>query len=345
MAIIFDGYQLAASKERRLQQKVLALKAGSVYPKIAAIFFSEDRASQFYTDLKQAAAARIGIAYQAYRFSFSSPTEEVQEKIKALSNDSSVTGIIIQKPWTEKWLEEKRAVNPDKVWTAEDFHQWWKSLVKLIAVKSSHGINKDVDGLHPETLAAIKAGIWRQERMVLPATARAVLAILKFYQENYEADYCYCRQQVLIVGKSDLLGRPLYWQINNEMTGNYLSATCQIAEKNHPSERRSDLPENSPINPRAPYVKLVGKSGFNQLIEQENSLKDFSLIITATGQRNLIEANMLSEEVILIDVGEPQNDLAVDCQSKAKFITPVPGGVGPMTVVSLLANAVDLLKI
>lgn len=69
------------------------------------------------------------------------------------------------------------------------------------------------------------------------------------------------------------------------------------------------------------------------------------MIISATGQKNLINGDLIASHSILIDVGEPQGDIDLSsCLNKADFITPVPNGVGPMTVISLMANALDLLK-
>jgi 5,10-methylene-tetrahydrofolate dehydrogenase/methenyl tetrahydrofolate cyclohydrolase len=90
-----------------------------------------------------------------------------------------------------------------------------------------------VDGLTPATLEAIKAGIWMQERMVLPATVRAVLAILKDYQMNFDINFSYLNEKVLIIGQSDLLGKPLYWHLKNLMktdakVPNRFGQTCQI---------------------------------------------------------------------------------------------------------------------
>ena len=54
---------------------------------------------------------------------------------------------------------------------------------------------------------------------------------------------------------------------------------------------------------------------------------------------------MIADHSVLIDVGEPFGDIDLPtCLNKADLITPVPNGVGPMTVVSLMANALDLLK-
>jgi 5,10-methylene-tetrahydrofolate dehydrogenase/methenyl tetrahydrofolate cyclohydrolase len=108
---------------------------------------------------------------------------------------------------------------------------------------------------------------------------------------------------------------------------------CQIAvSKSQENKKRCE-------------VELVGKKELNKIIEQEKSLSKFRLIISATGQKNLITGDLIAQHSLIIDVGEPQGDIDLpSCLNKADFITPVPNGVGPMTVVSLMANALDLLK-
>jgi len=336
MTIIFNGEQLAQQKAVGLKKKVAIYQAKGIHPKIAAIFFQEDQASAMYTTKKSQMANELGIAYQVKSFSFLSNLQEIQLYIRSLNADSSVTGIIIQKPWTSKWLE---VVGKGKNDSTADFNAWWQALVSQIATKKSHGINKDVDGLTKETLNAIKEGTWMEEQMVLPATVRAVLSILKDYRLHIDPTFSYLSEKVLIIGQSDLLGRPLYWHIKNLMQKGIVipqnfGEACQIAAANmQTSDKKCE-------------VKLVGKKGLDKLIEQKKSLSEFRVIISATGQKNLISGALIAPHSVLIDVGEPQGDIdLVSCLNKADFITPVPNGVGPMTVISLMANALDLLKI
>lgn len=327
--MIFNGEQLAKQKALKLKTKVAAYREKGIHPKIAAIFFREDASSVLYTSLKKETAENLGIGYQAKAFSFTTPIAEIQEYLESLNTDSSITGIIIQKPWTKKWLESV----PNG-----DFAKWWLSLVSRIATKKSHGVNKDVDGLTPETLEAIKQGTWMQDQMVLPATARAVLSILKDYRANVDPEFSYLTEKVLIIGQSDLLGRPLFWHMQNLMqkgatVPQNFGEACQLS-----------VAEAQIFNKKC-EVKLVGKQGLAELIEQKKSLSDFRVIISATGQKNLINGDLIAPHSILIDVGEPQGDIDLpSCLNKADFITPVPNGVGPMTVISLMANALDLLK-
>lgn len=333
MTMIFNGEKLAKQKALKLKSKASVYRAKGIQAKIAAIFFKEDAASALYTSLKKQTAEQLGIGYQAKAFSFATPIKEIQDYLDILNQDSTITGIIIQKPWTKKWLE---AV-PNG-----DFAKWWFGLVSHIATKKTHGINKDVDGLAPATLEAIKRGTWMQEQMVLPATARAVLSILKDYRANVDQDFSYLTENVLIIGQSDLLGKPLYWHIKNMMqTGSTVPGefgeACRISV--------ADAHTHNVISGKKCEVKLVGKKGFDEIIEQKGSLSDFRVIVSATGQKNLIDGSMIAAHSLLIDVGEPQGDIDLpSCLNKADFITPVPNGVGPMTVISLMANALDLLK-
>ncbi len=67
-------------------------------------------------------------------------------------------------------------------------------------------------------------------------------------------------------------------------------------------------------------------------------IRDADVIISATGQEGLILPDMVSDGAICIDVGYPQGDFVSEVNSKSSFFTPVPGGVGPVTVACLFEN-------
>ena len=110
------------------------------------------------------------------------------------------------------------------------------------------------------------------------------------------------QKKILVIGKSGILGLPLtqYWRNLGYEVENW------------------------------------GRKEF-----ERERLRDFALIVSATGRPNLILGDNLQSDVILIDVGEPKGDCEwLSCVKKASFITPVPGGIGPLTVAMLLENAV-----
>lgn len=164
--------------------------------------------------------------------------------------------------------------------------------------------NQDADGLAPATLVAIKENRWREQGLALPATARAILSILD------EAPFRF-GMKVAIAGRSAIVGLPVYYELRN----------------------------------RGVEAEIFGRAALAERRQSSTQLQDFDVIISATGQPSLISGDMLKEGVIAIDVGEPKPDLDFSSvQAKASFITPVPGGVGPVTVVSLLQNVLDLIK-
>lgn len=73
-----------------------------------------------------------------------------------------------------------------------------------------------------------------------------------------------------------------------------------------------------------------------------NNLKDFDVIISATGVSDLIKAEMVADRFVGIDLGYPKADFSKEAVEKAMLITPVPGGVGPMTVVALYENLAEV---
>ncbi len=182
----------------------------------------------------------------------------------------------------------------------EDYSKWWSSLVGAIDLK------KDVDGLHPQTLESVKNGTWQIEGKVLPATCQAVLEILESCKQQLPGSFS-LKSKIIINGKSDLLGTPLTYVLKN----------------------------------KGYSVELLGHQDFKLRLESQQQLRDADILITATGQASLITGELVKPGVVAIDVGEPKGDLDQSTVlPNSVFFTPVPGGVGPMTVVSLLANAV-----
>lgn len=161
---------------------------------------------------------------------------------------------------------------------------------------------KDVDGLHPQTLEAIQDGSWQEKKKVMPATAKAVLSILESSNLLHQAKY-------LVIGKSEILGLPLAYELKNQGF----------------------------------EVEVMGKKDLDARMNDHRQLKDGDVVISATGQHNLITGQMIKNGAALIDVGEPRPDVdRHSVEGIAAFLTPVPGGVGPVTVVSLLENALHL---
>lgn len=288
---VFNGYQFAETRELQLKREVEQLET-SRPPKVAAILFQEDQGSQLYTRLKKETAERVGIEYEVHTFSMRDSVTEVQDLVSDLNLNPEITGIIIQKPWRKSWL----GITGQDI---ESFAQWWGSMTKTIAV------SKDVDGLHPDTLQAIKENRWAAEGKVLPATCKAVLEILD--AENLISP----DKKAVILGKSDILGLPLHYELQN----------------------------------RGLITDMIGSKELEQRRESGVLLTDADIVVSATGRYQLITGDLLKQGVVVVDVGEPRPDIEFNSVTdKAGFLTPVPGGVGPVTVICLLENTIQLFK-
>lgn len=104
------------------------------------------------------------------------------------------------------------------------------------------------------------------------------------------------------------------------------------------------------VAPPAKTICVIGEKGMvgSALIKEIKKtklrlIKDFSnadILVSATGKPGLVTAGMVKEGAAVIDVGSPKGDVSPSVFKKAGFITPVPGGVGPVTISSLLENLI-----
>ncbi|MCQ2177206.1 MAG: bifunctional 5,10-methylenetetrahydrofolate dehydrogenase/5,10-methenyltetrahydrofolate cyclohydrolase [Bacteroidales bacterium] len=168
---------------------------------------------------------------------------------------------------------------------------------------------KDVDGFHPSNVAAL----WRRRtepeenpQYCVPCTPRGIIRLLK--AADVRLDGC----QAVVVGRSNIVGLPVAKLLLNE------NATVTICHSH-----TSDLGRVT---------------------------RTADVLVVATGQPRIIKGDMVKEGAAVIDVGinrDPQTGkLCGDVdfeqvESKAGIITPVPGGVGPMTICSLMENTID----
>lgn len=188
------------------------------------------------------------------------------------------------------------------------------------AVLSAIDYRKDVDGLTPENVGRTVQGL----PSLVSATPRGIRELLARYDIQTEGKH------VVVIGRSNIVGKPIAMLL---MQRPYLSL---------PGMSASSLGD-------ATVTICHSKTRYLEAICQTADI-----IIVAAGVPNLLTANMVREGVVVIDVGinRVEDDSPrgyhlvgdVDFENvapKASFITPVPGGVGPMTIVSLLQNTLQ----
>lgn len=164
---------------------------------------------------------------------------------------------------------------------------------------------KDVDGFHPLNTAAL----WLKQPCIPPCTPKGIIRMLKSAGVGIEG------RRAVVVGRSNIVGLPLSKMLLDE------NATVTTAHS-----RTADL-------------KAV-------TLQAE-------ILVVATGHPHLITADMVSEGAVVVDVGVNRDPATgrlcgdVDFEAvaaKASVITPVPGGVGPMTIYSLMENTVECFE-
>ena len=229
------------------------------------------------------------------------------KKKKAL--ELGIESIVVEMPETvsqEELLEKIEQLNNDKKVNAILVQLPLPQHIDTKIILEKITPLKDVDCFHPYNTGHIAAGT---KPYVYPCTPKGIIRLLEYYNIPVEGKHA------VVIGRSNIVGRPLAQMLLNE---NATVTVCHSRTKN-----------------------------------LEEITKTADILISAVGQRNLIKANMVKDDVVVIDVGmnrTEDNKLCGDVdfynvEKKASFITPVPGGVGPMTICSLMQNTFDLYKL
>lgn len=176
--------------------------------------------------------------------------------------------------------------------------------------------SKDVEGIHPFNIGKLLYG----EAVLAPCTALAVMEILKSINVHLKG------KEVVVVGHSEIVGKPLMLLLLQSYLESPTPTICHIATKDLASHtKRADI------------------------------------LIVAAGRAGLVKGDMIKEGAIVIDVGinrvikKDENGKVIEKKivgdvvfdeavQKASMITPVPGGVGPVTTVMLLKNTIEAAK-
>ena len=181
-------------------------------------------------------------------------------------------------------------------------------------VLSSISIEKDVDGFHPYNVGKLFSG----SPNFIPCTPHGIIKILNYYNINTDSKDC------VIIGRSNIVGKPMFSLLSQKFKrGNATVTVCHSRTKD---------------------IKYYTQNA--------------DIIVSAIGVPHFLKEDMVKEGVVVIDVGINRVDDSskkkgyrivgdVDLESminKVSYITPVPGGVGPMTIAMLLYNTVISAK-
>jgi methylenetetrahydrofolate dehydrogenase (NADP+)/methenyltetrahydrofolate cyclohydrolase len=281
-AQILDGAALAKEMRTELAAETAAFTAAcGVAPTLAAVLVGDDAASQVYVRNKRRDCQEVGMNSRLHRLGADTTQAELLALIAQLNADASVHGILVQLPLPQQ-IDER-------------------------AVLEAVSPHKDVDCFHPENVGRIVQGRPR----FLPCTPGGVQQLLV---RNHVP---IAGQHVVIVGRSDIVGKPLAIMLAQRGPG--ADATVTLAHS-----RTADLPAVT---------------------------RTADILVVAIGRPRFVTADMIRPGATVVDVGINRIDDGlvgdVDFAAAANVagrITPVPGGVGPLTRVMLLVNTLTAAR-
>lgn len=278
-AQIIYGKKIADEIREGLRSRVTALAKAGVKPGLAVVLVGDDPASEAYVkSIKKKAAEAIGFTAQIETLPATTTAAELSEAIRRLNQNPDIHGILVQLPLPSHLdpMAAQQAVDP----------------------------LKDVDGLHP-----INAGLLALGRpRFVPCTPLGVKVLLERAGVKVEGS------SVVVVGRSNLVGRPISILLSHKAEG--ANATVTLCHTG--------------------------------TIDLASHTRQADILIVAAGTPSGITGEMVKPGATVIDVGISRVERRmvgdVDFASVSEVagaVTPVPGGVGPMTVVMLLANTIQ----
>jgi len=276
-ARIIDGKAIAAELRSRVAAEVARIRRDhGLAPGLAVVLVGNDPASEVYVRSKHKQTQDAGMASFEHRLPADVAQDDLLALIAQLNRDPAVHGILVQLP-LPKALDTEAVIN---------------------AIDPA----KDVDGLHPHNAGRLAGGF----AALSPCTPLGCIILSKTVHASLEG------MNALVVGRSNLVGRPLLQLLLNE------NATVTIAHS-----RSRDLP---------------------------TLCRQADLVYAAVGRPEMVRGDWIKPGATVIDVGINRiptaegktrliGDVAfAEVSQVSGAITPVPGGVGPMTVACLLVN-------
>ena len=274
-AQLLDGKVMSEELRARIAERVAALKEKGVTPGLAVILVGEDPASQIYVRNKEKGCEQVGMHSVAVRLPAETTQAELESHIRALNEDESIHGILVQLP-LPRHLDEAAA------------------LAVIVP-------EKDVDGFHVQNAGKLLNGL----PGVVACTPKGAMEMIRRTGVDLSG------KEAVVVGRSNIVGKPMAMLL--------LQANCTVTMCH---SRTADLAAHT---------------------------RNADVLVAAVGKAKFITADMVKPGAIVIDVGinrladgKVVGDVDFDAVKEvAGFITPVPGGVGRMTITMLLENTVE----
>jgi methylenetetrahydrofolate dehydrogenase (NADP+)/methenyltetrahydrofolate cyclohydrolase len=284
---ILNGKAIAEEIRLEIATEVATLKVEhGITPCLAAILVGDDPASQGYIKNKEKAGAQVGIESRILSLPSNTVTGSLLQQIEQFNADPSVHGILVQLPLPKNCNEQQilDAIDP----------------------------RKDVDAFHPHNVGLLSQGRPR----FLPCTPHGVSQLLA------RSGIQTAGQHAVIVGRSDIVGKPMALILVQKTVSTLLPTGCGSG---------------------ADATVTVVHSRTKNLADLT---RQADILIVAMGKPQFITGAMVKPGAVVVDVGInrlPDGKICGDVdfdsvKDVAGAISPVPGGVGPLTITMLLQN-------
>ncbi len=271
---LIDGKALAATIRDEVKREVAEL---GLKPRLNVMIVGGDPASHLYVSLKKKAGEEAGIKVDVHGFEATASQEQLLEMLEAWNNDPEVDAILVQVPLPYGFDQD--------------------------VVTSHIAPSKDVDGFHPDNVAALLKG----EPSIVSPVHEGILRLIA------QSDLKVSGSLAVILANSKTFAEPL--------------------------------------------ARLLSTAGASvDILDPDNLNRDLlaaaDIVVAAIGRAGFVHPSLTKEGAVIIDVGTNKGDDGrvrgdADFEAYSKtdcWITPVPGGVGPMTIALLLRNVLTLAK-
>ncbi len=316
-ATIIDGEAIAKRITDQVAADAAELTAQGRTPHLTAVQVGENPASKIYTNMQAKSCEAVGIEYELLNLPDDISQDDLLAKIDELNANPTVTGLILQMPVPQQ--------------------------IDARTVQQRIAPAKDVEGMHPENMGKLFYG----GGVVSPCTAAAAVELLTATCPDLAG------KEAVVVGHSEIVGKPIAMMLLQSLRESPTVTVCHVATQDLAAHtRRAEILF---VATGVSQAKWLGYSRRKKAGE-DVQLPDLS---------PLIKGDMVREGAIVIDVAINRIPKGFDAEGNpllndkgktamvtvgdvdfaaakeiASAITPVPGGVGPVTVAILLRNTI-----
>jgi methylenetetrahydrofolate dehydrogenase (NADP+) / methenyltetrahydrofolate cyclohydrolase len=306
-ATILDGTKIAQEIRAEVAAEVKTMAAAGVRPGLAVVLVGHNPASEIYVRGKVKACEEVGIFSEQLTPPESSTTDELLAVVEDLNRREDIDGILVQLPLPAQ-------VDAKKV---------------LMAVSPA----KDVDGFHPMNVGFLST----QRPGLVPCTPAGVMEILK------RSHIPVSGREAVVVGRSDIVGKPaamLLLNANATVTVCHskthdLAGVCRRADILVAAIGRAGMITREFVKPGAAVIDV----GMNTVTDAAEFQRFFS-----GNPAGNPAGNAKREEAFRKKGSTLIGDVHPEVAEVAGALTPVPGGVGPLTIAMLMFNTVKAAK-